>query len=634
MSHQTSVGMSRSKEAAPLADARLPPAKKDTAAAPDQDARRGGGLAQARELFLTSEPVAAGVVRESILASWTRSRDWQVAANHLELPFEPNLDRESRLARGANDVINAAYTQHGDEPVSLILTDSAGVVLDRRTGDSRLEQKLDKVWLAPGFSYAEQFAGTNGIGTTLEGRGPAHVFGHEHYVEHLEDLACAGAPIRHPTTGKVLGILDLTCWRADASPAMIVAASSIAAQIEEALLEQVGRRELALLHDYLVACRRNRGCVLALSTDLVMMNDSARELIDPQDQVALLGQAAEALTGGKARVFTTALPSGATARVNCKPSWSESAAIGGVVQVQLLATEPVTRPADRGPAAMPGVVGSSMAWMRCATTIEARLRAGEWVDLEGEAGVGKLTVAAGAHRAGLPGAHLRVLDADDCRQAEKWLGVVADELALRAGTLVLRHVDRLPADVLRALSELLTARREADQPRSWVVATRGSSTPRSAELDNLIGCFPCSVQVPPLRHHIEDVPELVRLFIARLTRGPSLTCSPEAMRQLMRNRWPGNVEQLRGMLRKIVAHRRTGVIELADLPADALATARRVLSPLESIERDAVVDALVNTAGNRVEAARHLGMSRATIYRKIRYYGIKVPHRSTSPKRS
>jgi transcriptional regulator of acetoin/glycerol metabolism len=165
-----------------------------------------------------------------------------------------------------------------------------------------------------------------------------------------------------------------------------------------------------------------------------------------------------------------------------------------------------------------------------------------------------------------------------------------------------------------------------------VVATRNSSAPHSVELDNLIGCFSSSVQVPPLRHHIDDLPELVRLLIARLTRGASLTCSADAMRQLMRNRWPGNVEQLQEMLRKIVAHRRAGVIELADLPPEALATAQRVLSPLESIERDAVVDALVNAGGNRVEAARHLGMSRATIYRKIRYYGIRVPHPSTPPK--
>ena len=95
----------------------------------------------------------------------------------------------------------------------MILTDSDGVVLERRTGDSALHQHLDKVWLAPGFSYAEKFVGTNGIGTALEGRGPAQVFGHEHYVEHLADLACAGAPIWHPVTGKLLGVVDLTCWR-------------------------------------------------------------------------------------------------------------------------------------------------------------------------------------------------------------------------------------------------------------------------------------------------------------------------------------------------------------------------------------------------------------------------------------
>ena len=72
------------------------------------------------------------------------------------------------------------------------------------------------MWLAPGFSYAEEHVGTNGIGTALEGGGPARVFGHEHYVEHLEEFACTGVPVRHPVTHKVLGVVDLTCWRRDA----------------------------------------------------------------------------------------------------------------------------------------------------------------------------------------------------------------------------------------------------------------------------------------------------------------------------------------------------------------------------------------------------------------------------------
>jgi sigma-54 dependent transcriptional regulator, acetoin dehydrogenase operon transcriptional activator AcoR len=131
--------------------------------------------------------------------------------------------------------------------------------------------------------------------------------------------------------------------------------------------------------------------------------------------------------------------------------------------------------------------------------------------------------------------------------------------------------------------------------------------------------------VPPLRHHVEDVAELVPHLLIRLTRGGNLSVSPAVMRVLMRNLWPGNVEQLYQVLRTTVARRRSGTIELADLPPECRATTRRVLTPLEAIECDAIVEALLDTDGNKAEAARQLGMSRATIYRKIRGYGLTVP---------
>jgi sigma-54 dependent transcriptional regulator, acetoin dehydrogenase operon transcriptional activator AcoR len=101
--------------------------------------------------------------------------------------------------------------------------------------------------------------------------------------------------------------------------------------------------------------------------------------------------------------------------------------------------------------------------------------------------------------------------------------------------------------------------------------------------------------------------------------------SPEAMRVLTHNRWPGNVDQLVAVLRKIVARRRIGVIELGDLPPECRSTTKRMLTPLESLECDAIVEALLDSGGNKVEAARSLAMSRATIYRKIRDFGISVP---------
>jgi transcriptional regulator of acetoin/glycerol metabolism len=94
------------------------------------------------------------------------------------------------------------------------------------------------------------------------------------------------------------------------------------------------------------------------------------------------------------------------------------------------------------------------------------------------------------------------------------------------------------------------------------------------------------------------------------------------MQLLLRHSWPGNTEQLWQVLRQVVQLRRAGMILPKDLPPECWTVSRRVLSPLESIERDAIVQALLDHDGNKVGAARALGMSRATIYRRIHEYGI------------
>ena len=79
------------------------------------------------------------------------------------------------------------------------------------------------------------------------------------------------------------------------------------------------------------------------------------------------------------------------------------------------------------------------------------------------------------------------------------------------------------------------------------------------------------------------------------------------------------------MLREVVRHRRTGSITPDDLPPRVRAVSRRHLSLIEAMQRDAVVRALADAGGDKTRAARSLGMSRATIYRKIHDYGIMLP---------
>ncbi|HYH28979.1 MAG TPA: helix-turn-helix domain-containing protein [Pseudonocardia sp.] len=622
-------GERRARRAAPRPPDRRPAGTRPPAGSATEE------LARARVSFLMDEPVRAGVVREPILASWSRSLEWQVPADHIELPYAADLDSDGLLARAARPVLREVSDQFATEPVSVILCDADGVVLERRTPDTGLAAHLDRVLLAPGFSYAERHVGTNGIGSALEGGGPVQVFGHEHYVEHLEDLACAGVPIRHPATGRVLGVVDVTCWRPDAGSMMAATVASIARRIEEAILDHAGRREHLLLQDYLRACRRNRGAVFAIGADLLMMNDRARELFDPRDQVPLLAEAAEALGSGRAQQLMVDLPSGLTARVLCKPSFRDGGVSGGVLQVHLVAqmgaAERSIATSSHTPP-LPTAVGSSTSWRKCVRAVDRHFQAREWLVLEGEPGVGKATLARATHQNRTPAAHLRLFDAAD--HGPHWMAEVADELANGAGTLILAHLDRLPAHGVQALAEALDPYREATGvERPWVVATvmrRGRH--RGPDLAALLSCFPRTIQVPPLRHHVEDVAELVPHLLARLARG-TLSCSPEAMHVLMRNRWPGNVEQLQQVLRKVVAKRRVGVVAARDLPPECRVTTRRVLTPLEAIECDAIIEALLDTGGNKVEAARLLGSSRATIYRKIREYGISMPGPQEAPRR-
>src|SRR4249920_2714427 len=218
-------------------------------------------LARARERFLTGEPVEPGQVRDTILASWRRCREWHVAADRIDLSYVRDPDLDTPLARTALPVLQNLRESLAGELVSVILTDAHGVALSRLTADHDLERHLDRVQLAPGFSYAEEFAGTNGIGTALESGQAAHVFGHEHYAQHLEDLACAAEPVRHPISGKIIGAVDLTCWHKDASTLLIALAQSTVGQITQALFNDSGAGEAQLLQKYLRACRHTGGII-------------------------------------------------------------------------------------------------------------------------------------------------------------------------------------------------------------------------------------------------------------------------------------------------------------------------------------------------------------------------------------
>lgn len=581
-------------------------------------------LAGARERFLAAEPVEPGVVRDTILASWRRSRQWNVAADHIAPSFVGDPDLDTPLTRSALPVLQSLLGNLEGQPISVILSDARGVVLSRLTADHDFERHLDGVQLLPGFSYAEEFVGTNGIGTALEAGQPAHVFGHEHYAEHLEDLACAAVPIRHPASGRTIGAVDLTCWRKDSDRLLLALAQSTADKITQVLLNDSSAREVQLLQEYLRACRRTAGIVVALSNDMVMMNDYARDVLDPGDQAALLGHAAQALATGHPGPVDVELPTGATARMYCRPLPGQGQRrLAGIVHVKLieLAGKLVPATLSLPRRLLPGLVGSGPLWLRGCDQVDAAYALGEWLALEGEPGAGKLALLRAVHRRRSPAGAFHVLDAAGAG-GHDWLVRELSELLDGEGSLVIRHVDRLSTRRLDTLRITLEQALAADRKQALWVAVTLSRNPVKADLARLLQVFPSTVELPPLRHHIEDLHQLVPYFLATLNPHGPLACSPEAMQLLLRSGWPGNTEQLWQVLRRVAHHRRTGTIHPGDLPPECWTVSRRLLSPLESMERDAIVQSLLDYDGNKVKTAESLGMSRATIYRKIHQYGI------------
>ena len=506
-------------------------------------------VARARENFLSRNDGADLDVRRVILASWQRSQEHHVDVDHIDVPYLYDWDNTTPLLRSARPILDTLHEQLQDEPVSIILTDHTGLVLDRRTTSRDLTRRLDAVSLSPGYSYAEEFAGTNGIGTAISSGQQALVDGREHYTHPLGEFACAGAPIHHPTRRTVIGILDLTSW-AHAPGAMLMAlASATARQIEDELLALTDVREFALFQEYMKACQQSGGPVLAVNADVVMMNEHVRMIFDASEQQALLGFAGDMPhTDERTMNRSVELPTGRTAHLKYASVGSEAGRAGTVVRVRLVqnAHRPsggatLSRGARSSPA-MPGLVGSSAMWARCVAQVNSSYENGEWLSLAGEPGTGKETLLRAVHLLHNPTRGFRTVEPPQRGGVEAWLRALADTLSAPGTMIVLAHADQLDDETASLAAEKLRELKAADASALRARVAMTMTSPDKAPIP-LVGSFARTIEVPPLRHHVEDLADLVPYLISQLSGTDRLTASPAdhgpaASAELARQRQP------------------------------------------------------------------------------------------------
>jgi DNA-binding NtrC family response regulator len=138
------------------------------------------------------------------------------------------------------------------------------------------------------------------------------------------------------------------------------------------------------------------------------------------------------------------------------------------------------------------------------------------------------------------------------------------------------------------------------------------------------------IALPPLRDRSDDIPLLVAHFLARIGAAhdrPGLRVTPAALEKLRTHAWPGNVRQLINALEYGVITCRGPEIDVTDLPA--LLLVNPGCSPVPrrraALTRETVGAALAGAGGSRTAAARALGISRVTLWKRIREFGLDGP---------
>jgi DNA-binding NtrC family response regulator len=141
-----------------------------------------------------------------------------------------------------------------------------------------------------------------------------------------------------------------------------------------------------------------------------------------------------------------------------------------------------------------------------------------------------------------------------------------------------------------------------------------------------------SVHLPPLRERREDIMPLANTFLKRFVAQANRSIrgfTAEAVERLAAFDWPGNVRQLQNEIQRAVLLCESGDIDSADLsitniPTETEAVHDTNFTLLEGVERNAIVQMLRETGGNKLETAKRLGIGRQTLYNKIKAYGIEV----------
>ena len=650
--------------------------------------KRVRSVVQAKTGRAAVDSAVAGGSR--ITASWIRClNDYQLdpdsdddpeVVGHAEL--QQRQERLADLRAVAEVEMSNLYQQLAGSGYAIMLTDHDGVLLSF-FGDPGFTHAASRSGLMQGAVWSERVQGTNGMGTCLVERRPISVHQEEHYLSRNIGLSCAAAPIFHHT-GELAAVLDASGESGLAQQHTLALVSASVQMIENRVFLHQFRNE------YIVRFHNRPEFVGTLSEGAIAVSVGGRVLAATRRALLLLGFQRPADIVGRdiSDLFNISFSGliDCTVKKAFHPVPIFEIRNGARFFAVSYAPLPVQREARQQPAAAPPPA--------CAVTSLDKLQFGDpamlhnvqiakrvvernvAVMLLGETGTGKELFAHALHRAGSradkPFVAINCASIPEALIESELFGYTAGAftgarkdgqcgkiLYATGGTLVLDDIGDMPVALQTRLLRVLEERE---------VLPLGGDTPIKLDI-RLISATHCdlherigrkqfredlyyrlhgvSITLPPLRARA-DRAQLVRHLVMQESEGEGMVEIDDALHAaLVAHPWPGNIRQLRHVLRTMIALREADVLTLADLPAEfgARSTAAAGvtaapapmpppapdgnLNPLETAERHALIEELTRHNWNISTLARQLKISRNTLYRKVQRLRITNPDKTT-----
>ena len=629
----------------------------------------GPVLRQARQRLLEGIDTPFAAINERVTRSWRRSMTAGLT------PFRPNapdnlphpelkhlLALHRDLLGHSQPVMEYLFEQVRHSHSMVVLANRHGVLM-HTLGDADFLGKAERVALLAGASWHEEQRGTNAIGTALAESCGIEIHGPEHYLARNDFLTCAAAPILS-ATGELLGILDISGDQRSHHPHTLGLVNTAARMIENRLLASHSPH-LVRLHLH----RQPEG-IGTLAEGIVALSEDGWIMGANRQGLELLGLATSDIGATPiTRVLDTRLDA---LLARCQQRPHEPMALhrrsGEPLFAQVQAplrqkTLPSPAPAAATPApadALQQLDTGDAVWRLAAD--KARRVVGKSIPLLlcGESGVGKELFAQAVHDSS-PRRH-RPLVAINCAAIPEHLieaelfgyspgaftgarkeGSPGRIREADGGTLFLDEIGDMPllmqTRLLRVLQERQVTPLGSGQPVkvdfALICAThqplREAAEDGRFRSDLYYRINGLTLTLPPLRART-DFAALTTRLLHTLGAAPEVQLAPDVHARLAAYPWPGNLRQYASALRTALAWLDTGelVVDWQHLPDDLVdavrhspATTTSSTPPtaagekkLADISRAAIQQAVLDTRGNLSAAARQLGISRQTLYRK------------------